>query len=96
MIKQVDPEVEKGIFNRLTEAQERLLSALENGEDVYVFRRPNGYSFSHYKDDTYAKVYTTITARSLINKGVCRVRLCDVEGSMCDCVGVLVMGGEFE
>lgn len=93
MIKQ--PEVEQDILNRLTLAQERMLLAIDNGEDVYVFDKGDGYqTFSYFKDSTCARVYTTITAKALIRKGVCHVRLCDVEGSMCDCVGVLVMGGE--
>jgi len=76
-------------MDNLTLAQRRMVADLKYGVDVYVFNNDNGYTFSYYKDNTCARVYTTATAKSLISKGICEVELCAVEGSLDNCVGVL-------
>lgn len=76
-------------MDKLTVAQRMMVDHLKYGVDVYVFNNDNGYTFSYYKDNTCARVYTTATAKSLISKDVCEVELCAVEGSLDNCVGVL-------
>ena len=76
-------------MDKLTLAQKKMVNGINYGIDVYVFNSDNGYTFSYYKDNTCARVYTTATAKSLISKGICEVELCAVEGSLGNCVGVL-------
>ena len=81
-------------MDSLTLAQRRMIADLKYGVDVYVFNNDSGYTFSYYKDNTCARVYTTATAKSLISKGICEVELCAVEGSLDNCVGVLRVAEE--
>lgn len=81
----------------LTLAQKGMLEDIDDSGDVYVFAKgDDSYTFSYYKDNTCARVYTTITAKALIRKGVCHIRLCDVEDSLENCVGVLERSVPFE
>lgn len=81
-------------MDKLTLAQRRMVADLKYGVDVYVFNNDDGHTFSYYKDNTCARVYTTSTAKSLISKGILEVELCAVEGSLDNCVGVLRFIGE--
>lgn len=84
-------------MSNLTLAQKKMLAGIDYSVDVYVFAKgDNSYTFSYYKDNTCARIYTTATAKSLIKKNLCKIKFCEVEGSLENCVGVLVMGGEFE
>ena len=74
----------------LTLAQKRMLADLNFEVDVYVFQKgENDYTFSYYKDNTWSRVYTTATTKSLIRKNLCKIKFCDIEGSLDNCVGVL-------
>lgn len=74
----------------LTAAQKKMFLGLGYGIPVYVFLNDKGeHTFSYYKDSTCARVYTTKTAKSLINKSLVKVKLCSVEGSLDNCIGVL-------
>ena len=76
-------------MDNLTLAQQKMVNGINYGIDVYVFNSDNGYTFSYYKANPCARVYTTATPKSLISKGICEVELCTVEGSLDNCVGVL-------
>lgn len=77
-------------MNKLTVKQKQLLYKLCYGGVVYVFKMKTGeYSFGHDKSSTSCRIYTTLTARSLIEKGLVKVKECDVKGSLGNCVGVL-------
>ena len=76
-------------MDNLTLAQRRMIADLKYGVVVYVFNNDSGYTFSYYKDNTCARVYTSATAKSLVSKGILEVELCAVEGSLDNCVGVL-------
>jgi len=76
--------------NKLTVKQKQLLDNVSNGKTVYVFKMTNGdYSFGYDKGSTSCRIYTTLTARSLIEKGLVAVKECDVEDSLDNCVGVV-------
>ncbi|APC44477.1 hypothetical protein [Pseudoalteromonas phage PH357] len=69
-----------------------MLAGIDCSIDVYVFvKGDDSYTFSYYKDNTCARVYTTSTAKSLIKKNLCKIKFCEVEGSLENCVGVLEM-----
>jgi len=77
-------------MNKLTVKQKHLLDNVSNGKTVYVFKMKTGeYSFGYDKNSTSCRIYTTLTARSLVKKGVVVVKECDVEDSLDNCVGVL-------
>jgi len=77
-------------MDKLTSAQKTMLIQISFGKIIYVFQMDNGkQSFSYYKDNTCARIYTTLTARSLLEKGFVVVKECFVEGSLDNCVGVL-------
>lgn len=77
-------------MNKLTVKQKQLLDNVSNGKTVYVFKMDNGnYSFGYDKNSTSCRIYTTLTARSLIEKGMVVVKECDVEDSLENCVGLL-------
>jgi hypothetical protein len=77
-------------MNDLTLAQKKMLSAITCDVPVYVFKNEKGdQTYSYYKDNTCARVYTTLTARSLFSKGLVVVKKCVVEGSLDNCIGVL-------
>ena len=79
----------------LTAAQQKMFLGLGYDIPVYVFLNEKGdHTFSYYKDNTCARVYTTMTAKSLIKKGMVVVKWCDVKGSLDNCVGVLEVKGE--
>jgi len=79
-------------MSKLTAPQQKMFLGIGYGIPVYVFLSKNGaYTFSYYKDDTSARIYTTLTARSLIEKGLVSVKRCFVEGSLDNCVGVLCL-----
>lgn len=76
--------------NKLTRVQTRVLNSLEE-YPVYVFKTSTGgYSFGESKENTCSRVYITATSKSLIKKGICAVKLTEVEGSLDNCVGILV------
>ena len=76
---------------KLTAAQQRMLEDLDYNLHVYVFINSEGdYTFSYYKDNTCARVYTTQTAKSLIKRNLCERQFCPVEDSLDNCVGILV------
>lgn len=76
-------------MSKLTVKQKQLLDNVSNGKIVYVFEMDNGnYSFGYAKNSTSCRIYTTLTARSLIEKGMVVVRECNVEDSLRNCVGV--------
>lgn len=78
---------------KLTVAQQRMLVDLDYNVDVYVFiNGKDDYTFSYYKDNTCARVYTTQTAKSLIKNNLCEIEFCYVENSLDNCVGVLRRG----
>ncbi len=78
------------MVSKLTPSQQKMFLGLGYGIPVYVFLNDKGeHTFSYYKDNTCARVYTTKTAKSLIKKGYVKVKLCDVEGSLDNCLGVL-------
>lgn len=83
-------------MSKLTLSQQKMMNALKYSINVYVFDSGDGYTFSYYKDNTCARVYTTLTAKSLLKRGLCKIKLCDVSGSMGNCVGVLEILGEVE
>lgn len=75
---------------KLTSAQQRVLVNLDYEVDVYVFiNGKDDYTFSYFKDNTCARVYTTLTAKSLIKSGICEIVFCYVEDALDNCVGVL-------
>lgn len=77
-------------MDKLTLSQQKMFLGLAYGIPVYVFINDKGdYTFSYFKDNTCARVYTTKTAKSLIKRGVVVVKECDVEDSLDNCVGVL-------
>ena len=76
-------------MSKLTVKQKQLLDNVSNGKTVHVFKMDNGnYSFGYDKNSTSCRIYTTLTARSLIEKGMVVVKECDVEDSLENCVGV--------
>jgi len=78
------------VVSKLTVKQKQLLDNVSNGKTVYVFEIDNGnYSFGYDKNSTSCRIYTTLTARSLVEKGMVVVKECDVEDSLENCVGVL-------
>lgn len=82
-------------MSNLTPSQQKMMNAIKEYINVYVFDSDKGYTFSYYKDSTCARVYTTLTARSLLKRGLCKIKLCNVSDSMSNCVGVLEkVGGE--
>ena len=78
------------MMSELTLAQKRMLADINYSVDVYVFAKgDDSYTFSYYKDNTCARIYTTAVAKSLIKKNLCNIKFCEVEGSLENCVGVL-------
>lgn len=76
-------------MNNLTPAQQKMMNAIKEYINVYVFYSKKGYTFSYYKDNICASVYTTQTAKSLIKRNLCEIKFCDVGDSLGNCVGVL-------
>lgn len=76
-------------MSNLTPAQQRMINAIKDYVNVYVFDSKKGYTFSYYKDNTCARVYVTQTAKSLIKRGLCEIKFCDVGGALGNCVGIL-------
>lgn len=75
--------------NKLTPSQTKLLSELKDREVVYVFRLFDRYTYGTSKEDTACRLYLTLTARSLLKRGLCRHSYYDVVPSYDNCIGVL-------
>ena len=69
-------------MSNLTPAQQNMMNVIKDYANVYVSDSEKGYTFSHYKDNTCARVYVTQTAKSLIKRGFCEIKFCDVGGAL--------------
>ena len=76
--------------DKLTLSQKKMLAGINCDVPVYVFKNEKGdQTYSYHKDNTCARVYTTLTARSLLSKELVVVKEYVVEGSLGNCIGVL-------
>lgn len=80
--------------NNLTSKQKDLLDYLKSGKLVYVFQKDKGYSFGKERDTTHNRVYITMTVKSLLNKGLVRIRKCFINSKLDNCIGIVELLGK--